>query len=104
VDSITKTVYYVTHIEDGEWLQYTLNVIKSGSYNLRFIFSAKDQAGKFSVLANKRSSQSIDIPKANDWEIIEVKKITLNKGQNILRLLIEQGGFDFKSIQFIEAE
>ena len=103
-DSIADKGFYVTHIDNGEWLQYTLNVIKPGLYDLRFSFSAKNEAGKFSVLANKKLSQPIDIPKANDWEIIEVKNISLNKGQNMLRLLVEQGGFDFKSIEFVEAK
>jgi len=103
-DSLTNGDFYITHFDNGEWLQYTLKVVKAGTYSLKFIFSAKDQAGKFSVLVNKKLSQSIDIPKANNWEIIEVKNILLNKGQNMLRLLVEEGGFDFKSIQFVETK
>lgn len=103
-DSVTNGDFYVTHIDNGEWLQYTLNVVRSGSYNLKFNFSAKNQAGKFSVHVNKKLSQSMYIPISNDWEVVEVKNVSLYEGQNTLRFIAEQGGFDFKSIQFVETK
>ena len=103
VDSLNKTTYYVSHIENGEWLQYTLNVISAGIYDLKFTYAAKKQEGKFSILVNKSLSQPINVPKANEWKTVEVKNINLNKGENKLRLVVEQGGFDLKSIQFVEA-
>jgi hypothetical protein len=103
-DSLTMTDYYVTSIEDGEWLQYTLNVVRAGNYNLKFKCIAKNKPGKLSVLAGKNLSQTIEIPKTTAWETIEVKNIKFNKGENKLRLLIEQGGFDFKSVEFVEAK
>jgi len=103
-DSLTRTNYYVTNIEDGEWLQYTLNVARKGVYNLKFQFLAKDKAGKISVLVDKNISQAIDIPATTAWQITEVKNITLNKGENKLRLVIDQGGFDFKSVEFVEVK
>jgi endoglucanase len=98
-DSITKK-YYVTHIEDGEWLQYTLNVANTGNYNLIFSFAATQEPANFFIQINKEQSSSIDIPKSNKWEPVEVKNIVLNKGVNKLRVIVERGGFDFKSIQF----
>jgi Endoglucanase len=99
-DSITKTVYYVTHIEDGEWLQYTLNVANAGNYNLIFSFTAMQEPASFFIQINKEQSSSIEIPKSNNWETVEVKNIVLGKGVNKLRVIAERGGFDFKSIQF----
>jgi hypothetical protein len=104
VDSLTKTDYYITNIENGEWLQYTLNVLRAGNYILKFKCFAKDTTGKFSILVNKNMSQAIDIPKTTEWETIEVKNIKLNKGENKLRLVIDQGGFDFRSVEFVEVK
>ncbi|HEV8272029.1 MAG TPA: cellulase family glycosylhydrolase [Chitinophagaceae bacterium] len=103
-DSLTMTSYYVTSIENGEWLQYTLNVVKTGNYNLKFTCMAKNKPGKLSVLVDKNLSQTIEIPRSTAWETIEVKNIKLNKGVNKLRLVIEQGGFDLRSVEFVEAK
>jgi endoglucanase len=103
-DSTSATSYYISDIEDGEWLQYTLNVMKTGIYNLKFNCIAKKQEGKFSVLVNKNSPAIIDIPMNNNWKTIEMKNIKLNKGENRLRLVAEHGGFDFRSIEFVNAE
>jgi hypothetical protein len=76
-DSITNVGFYIIRIYNGEWLQYTLDVIEPASYNLRFSLSTKDQADKFSVLANKRLSQPINMPKADNLEIIEMSSIQI---------------------------
>jgi len=103
-DSLSRTTYYITHTEKGEWLQYTLDVMKPGAYTLKFNVTAKSQPGKFSILVNKDQPKPIDITKTTEWETVEVKNINLNKGENKLRLLIENGGFDFKSIEFVEGK
>jgi hypothetical protein len=92
--------YLVTNIENGEWLQYTLNVARKGKYNLKFNCLAKSQPGKFSIQLGKKSSQAVEIPATSDWKIIEVKNVNLSKGENKLRLVVEQGDFDLDSIQF----
>ena len=103
-DPASTTGYYITNTENGEWLQYTFTMARKGKYNLKFNCAAKNQPGKFSLLVNKKSSQPVEIPTTKDWEIIEVKNINLNKGENKLRLVVEQGDFDFSSIQFEEAK
>ena len=104
VDSLTKSNYYITNIEDEEWLQYTLNVMAAGVYDLEFSYSTKNNGCRFSVMVNKNSSQSVEMPKTDEWKTVEIKNIILNKGENRLRLVVEHGGFDFKSIQFAKAK
>ena len=103
-DSITRAAYYITHIEDGEWLQYTLNVAKAGKYDLVFNCAAKQQPGKLSAQVNKDRSPSLEVPKANEWKTVEMKNVNLQKGENKLRVIAELGGFDFKSIEFRKAD
>ena len=103
-DSLVKTSFYITDIENGEWLQYTLNAVNAGSYNLKFSYAAKERPGKFYVQINKNQSPSMDIPRADDWETVEMKNIRLDKGENKLRIIVENGGFDFRSIQFSEVK
>jgi len=91
---------FVTNIEDGEWLQYTVNVANASNYNLILTYSAKAKPGKVSIQTNKNSIPPIDLPIANDWNTVEVKNINLNKGENKIRVIAEEGGFEFKSIEF----
>ncbi len=103
-DSLVAASYYVTHTEKGEWLQYTVNVSKGGRYVLKFNMAAKKQTGRFSLLVNNNASQAVDIPQNPEWKTVEVKNINLKKGRNTLRLLIDKGDFDFKSIQFAQPQ
>lgn len=99
-DSLNKTSYYITHIEDGEWLQYTLTVPSAGKFNLIFSYAAKHEPGRFFIQMSKDRTSSIGIPRSETWEKVTVKNIDLVKGENNLRVIVEQGGFDFRSIQF----
>ncbi|MEI9908353.1 MAG: cellulase family glycosylhydrolase [Bacteroidota bacterium] len=41
--------YYVFNTEDGEWLQYTVNVNTTGKYNISFITAAEKEGGVVSI-------------------------------------------------------
>ena len=102
-DSIQKGSFYVGHTEDGEWLQYTIDVLEEGRYNLKISVSASNNDGVLSVTNDQAPQQSIRIPSSGsneNWEIIIAKNIPLKKGINHLRIGIDKGGFNLKSILF----
>jgi hypothetical protein len=99
MDSSSTNDFIVTNIENEEWLQYTVFPSAKGSYTLRFNCLAKGQEGKFSVSVNGNIYHAI-VPKSDTWEMVEVLDVDLPKGQTIIRVIVEIGGFDFKSIQF----
>jgi endoglucanase len=102
-DSIQKGSFYVGHTEDGEWLQYTIDVLEEGKYNLKIAVSASNNDGVLSVTNDQAQQQSIRIPSSGsneNWEIIIAKNIPLKKGINHLRIGIDKGGFNLKSITF----
>jgi endoglucanase len=98
--------YYVGHIENGEWLQYTVNVQASGNYNLIFIFSSKISDGILSLTdGGKAIVKNMQIPNTGDyenWKKVTSAKLNLTQGSHTLRVYIEKGGFNFESIQFIK--
>jgi aryl-phospho-beta-D-glucosidase BglC (GH1 family) len=75
--------YYITNIETGEWLQYTVNVKKKGSYTIQLNTTGE---GKFSVIAGGKTYTSI---------------IPLQAGRQVIRVRAEEGGAELKSIEFI---
>jgi hypothetical protein len=101
-DSMQENEYYVFNTEKGEWLQYTIDVVEKGSYNLYFTVMPGKTEGRFFVKLNdKAASKVISVPASDTgWESLRLENIFLNKGKNILRVYIDAGGFDLKSISF----
>jgi endoglucanase len=103
-DSIQKGTYYVGHIEDGEWLQFTLNVSKASDYNLEFKVSGESNDAVLTVGDNKNyDHRLVKIPATGgieNWENITFKSLQLGKGIYHLRIKAVKGGFSFKSIKF----
>ncbi|MVN22806.1 cellulase family glycosylhydrolase [Mucilaginibacter sp. HMF7410] len=98
--------YYVFSIEDGEWLQYTINVNSKGTYTVRFIVSSDAGKGTFSlILNNNRLPDSVAVTGsrgAKNWSTFELKNIKLPKGNNKIRVYADEGGFNLKAITFIK--
>lgn len=103
-DSARYEGYYISDIEDGEWLQYTIQTDKPGVYKLRLTATAGNGKGKISVIVNNKSIASeIPVPKTGDmnsWQTFEVKGIRL-EGTNKIRILANSGGFNFEQLQFV---
>jgi aryl-phospho-beta-D-glucosidase BglC (GH1 family) len=103
-DSMQKGSFYVGHIEDGEWLQYTIDVLEAGNYNLKISVSAVHDTGALSVSAGSGGEQqSINVPSTGgngNWQTIVAKNFLLKKGISHIRIRADKGGFNLKSIIF----
>jgi len=103
-DSVLKGTFYVGHTEAGEWLQFTIDVLQAGNYNLKIAVSASVSGSALSVNnGSGEEKQTITIPSTDgntNWTLITAKNIPLKKGINHLRIIIEKGGLNFKSITF----
>jgi len=105
-DSTQYEKYFVTSIEQGEWLQYTLQVEKKGSYTLRFSVASVIDEGKLSILVNGKSvSANLNIPNtgaAKKFKTFDVKGINLQKGKQVLKVIADTGGYNFSYIEFVK--
>ncbi|OQP51109.1 glycosyl hydrolase family 5 [Niastella yeongjuensis] len=100
----TTDSYFVNHTEAGEWLQYTLNVVKAGHYQLKLNCNPASEDAKLSFLVNKNGARKITVPKAAGWQSLEIKDIELKKGPNSLRLYIDAGDLTLGDMQFTEVK
>ncbi|HWH63698.1 MAG TPA: cellulase family glycosylhydrolase [Ginsengibacter sp.] len=102
-DSSKYETYYVGSIEDGEWLQYTINVVKEGNYNLNITMASVSDAGKLSITDNGNIMvKEVAVPNTgnmNTWQTLIEKNIYLSQGRNRIRILAIIGGFNLESIQ-----
>lgn len=103
IDSSKYDTYYVGDIESGEWLQYTINVVKSGRFNITLMTKPGDQPGDVSIVINNKAvSSHTRIPEnyhEGEWQKIVAKNIHLSAGVNRLRLYFQKGGFNLEQIE-----
>lgn len=96
--------YIVNHTAAGEWLQYTLTVIKGGRYQVRVNYNAEKENGALSLNVNNSNTKKVTVPKGNSWQALEIKNVELKKGTNTLRIYIDSGEMDLRSLQFTTVE
>ncbi|HYF29532.1 MAG TPA: cellulase family glycosylhydrolase [Chitinophagaceae bacterium] len=101
-DSSDANAFYVGHIEDGEWLQYTINLQEKASYNLNLVGAAAGDTSSVDVYVDgKLLYQNIPVKptgKATDWQTQPLGKIDLGKGPRAIRLRASKGGFNLKQL------
>lgn len=104
-DSSRYESYYISDIEDGEWLQYTITVKKAGTYSLALNVATPSDKGSVSVFVNgTKSVNAMPLAATGDfhlWRSQELKNIRLIRGTNKIRIYSDKGGWNLKDIRFI---
>jgi hypothetical protein len=102
-DSLTNG-FNVGWIEDGEWLQYTINVEKTDLYNLN-IRIASGHESNIQILVNDVAvAENISLKEGagdKDWETTTVTNIHLTKGISRFKIFVVKGDFKLNYFEFI---
>ena len=100
----TTNGYNVGWIEDGEWMQYTVEVQKSGSYRLAFRLASEQDGGRFYLTMDEdKIGETVLVTNTGglqQWKTFETGPVHLEKGKHVFRVMVEKGGFN---INYIEA-
>lgn len=113
VDAGTTTNEGVTvgWIDAGEWLEYTVNVAQSGTYNVTLRYTSGNASGGgpfwFENAAGSKISPDITVT-MNDanWSAYTnkvVNGINLSAGQQVIRVKVGNGGFNLGRMTFVYA-
>ena len=105
-DAALYESYYVSDIEEGEWLQFTINLTQKGNYSLELTTAAANDSGRITILVNNKSLAEKTIPNTGDLQNFKpftVQNIPLAAGLQVFRIYFVAGGFNFKSVKFITA-
>jgi len=103
-DIITNR-FSVTNTEEGEWLQYTVKPLKKGTYTIGLRTLANKAAGEVLLWVNGKNVRGkIPLKKGSlaQWQTTEVKGISLQEGNNIIRVKVSTGGFHFNYLLFTQ--
>ncbi len=106
-DKITNG-FNVTFIEDGEWLQYTVQSPSETRYDIDIRFASAAAGGKLYLeYENGKKSQTITIPSSggnSNWKTISLSNVFLQKGNNKIKVHFEKGNFNLNSFEFKDAK
>ena len=99
-----STGHHIFHIEDGEWLQYTIDVQEGNITELQLQVADEKGLGRIIVRIDSPSVDNMfTVPATGgeeNWVNLSVTIPQLKKGKNVIWVLAEKGGFNFKSIAF----
>ncbi|WP_240377663.1 cellulase family glycosylhydrolase [Arachidicoccus soli] len=91
---------YVFSIENGEWLQYTVSVNKTGKYRISYLTASKNNGGMINIFNNdKLFLQNLKVENTGNntnFEASKTSSIFLKKGVNKIKIYFTKGGFTFK--------
>ncbi|RVU03161.1 carbohydrate-binding protein [Mucilaginibacter limnophilus] len=94
-------IYFVSDIEDGEWLQYTVDVLEKGNYSIKVKVAGNNEAAVSALNGTTTIIKNVSLPVkdgSQKWQEVTLGKVTLNKGANHLRILADKGGFNLSQI------
>ncbi|HEY8894655.1 MAG TPA: cellulase family glycosylhydrolase [Niastella sp.] len=96
----------VFSIEDGEWLQYTIQAKVAGKYQLGFKTAAEKSVSQLSLQVNENwLVNKLTLPVTGgdtNFTTTWVQHIFLPAGVTRLKVLADKGGFNLQSISFIK--
>jgi endoglucanase len=98
--------YYVGWTEPGEWLQYTVDVLSAGLYTVTVEYAASSNDGVLSLQVDDEPV-ALAVPLwrtggDHDWSITTVARVRLPVGPARVKVLVEQGGFNLKSLRLTQ--
>lgn len=102
-DKITNG-FHVAFIEDGEWLQYTVEVKAKTPFDVAVRYASDVAGGKLYLEdENGQISETIAIPSSggkNNWQTITLKNVVLKQGTNKVKVHFEKGNFNLNFLEF----
>lgn len=96
--------YNVGWTNDGEWLQYTLNVASAGAYDVDIRYAAQNSGSAMSIWVDG-SDQSGPVALAatggyQNWATETIEDVVMYEGTQKVRVFVNKGGFNFNYLQF----
>ncbi|CAM0554349.1 hypothetical protein EHLJMEHL_04445 [Vreelandella titanicae] len=99
-------------IDDGEWLEYTVDVAEAGEHSFSFITASPSNGRSITVAAEKdgvfyAQASPLSVPNSGDWgNFVQGPEVTLNlqEGEQVVRLTFNGGSMDLQSLIIEQGE
>ncbi|MBE6328032.1 MAG: carbohydrate-binding protein [Bacteroidales bacterium] len=93
----------IGHCQKGEWMNYTVNVVEDGDYDVILRAGTGNSDGGKLTLSVGNTSKEISIDKTGSWgtfDEIKIGTMKLSKGEQVLKLAIDKDWIDIDWISF----
>src|SRR3989304_1095648 len=78
-------------MDSGEWTEYTINVLTTGTYNIQTQVAASGAGGTFHIEFNGvNKTGTITIPNTGGWQTwttVSIPNVSLSSGQQIMKIV-----------------
>jgi hypothetical protein len=106
IEQCSEGGYNVGWISTGEWIKYTVSVLKTGVYKLRMRVASTSGDGIIQISFNDKDVTGEQaVPNTGAWQQwvwIDVPQIKLDSGLQIMKINMDIGNFNINYLQFIE--
>ncbi|MCX7986827.1 MAG: family 16 glycosylhydrolase [Bacteroidales bacterium] len=98
--------YTIGWFDNGEWVEYTVNVAKTATYKAIIRVASQLTTGSFSIyIDGQLIAEKVKVPSTGGWSTfanLTVTGLALTEGTHVLRIL-SYGGFNLGKMTFIES-
>jgi hypothetical protein len=95
--------YVVNNFQTGEWLRYTIDVAKTGRYDIKLKVSSASSAGRFHVqVGGQNVTGSVAVPDTGGWDQfrwVGRNGVTLQAGRHVMKVVADRQYFNLNSIR-----
>lgn len=113
VEEIAGVGYGLSYTEDNEWLEYTVDVVASGYYNVRFSIAQKlDQwntpVGRIKLDVDNQAWMPVQTMQyTSDWsdyqDVVYTNSLYLSKGQHLMKLEFVGGSVNIDYFEVMDS-
>jgi len=101
--------YVVNNFQTGEWLQYTIQVPRTGTYRLELLVSRRwDVPSRWHAeIDNQPVTSSVVVPDTGSWDTfwwVGVGGFSVTAGTHVLRIAADQEYFNFAALRLLPNE
>ncbi|HEY0063038.1 MAG TPA: carbohydrate-binding protein [Telluria sp.] len=88
--------FNVGNVDNNDWMSYSVNVPKTGWYNLQFRLASPYTGGQFALSRNSADLVTVTVPNTGGWQNWQTAtaSVYLNAGQQDLTIYSKVGGWN----------
>jgi alpha-L-fucosidase len=105
IDTCSAGTYLIGWTNAGEWLAYTVSVRKSATYQVSLYLATIYETAKLHLeIDSSNLTDSVSVPNTagfQNWTVVK-KTAKLDAGQHVLKLHMDNGGFNIDKMVFKE--
>ena len=101
------TGYAIGYTNEGEWVEYTINVAADAKYDITAnVATASDASAMQLLIDDKEITESVAVEKIDSvwttYKVVDIGSVELKKGEHVLRLLITGSFLNVDWISFAD--